>query len=464
MGPLHVHPTNSRYFADPSGKPVFLTGSHTWANLQDITYAERPSPPTFDFAAYLAFLKVHNHNCFRLWAWESAFNPTPAQTATRFDPMPYQRPGPGTALDGRPKFDVTRFNPAYFDRLRARVMAARDSGIYVIVMLFQGFSIEGKGNHGGDPWQGHPLHPRNNVNGLDGGGAEAHTLSNPAITRCQEAYVRQVIDTVNDLDNVLYEITNEDTGGAANDAWQYHMIRFIQEYEASKPHRHPVGMTRQFPEGDDDALLRSPADWISPGAKLLTADGRKVILNDTDHCYFWIGLKADGLDAQRAWVWQNFTRGSQCLFMDPYLDPSHDPGRNDPSGGRPDSYWDTLRWAMGRTRACAERMDLASAVPHDDLASTTFCLANPGHEYLVYLPEGGEVTVDLSASPGPYKVEWMHPVEGKIIRSGSTDGGARQVFKAPFSGDAVLYLVTRVVKFRRVEIGLSTPGRAAGGR
>jgi hypothetical protein len=166
-----------------------------------------------------------------------------------------------------------------------------------------------------------------------------------------------------------------------------------------------------------------------------------VILNDTDHSYFWTGLKADGLAAQRAWVWKNFTRGSQCLFMDPYLDPSHDPGRNDPAGGKPDPYWDTIRQAMGHTRACAERMDLAAMTPHDDLASTTFCLANPGQEYLVYLPEGGEVTVDLSAAPGPFEIEWMHPTEATVTRSGQAAGGTKQVFTAPFSGDAVLYLL-----------------------
>src|SRR6266571_3209552 len=83
-GPLRVHPANPRYFTDGSGKAIFLTGSHTWGNLQDYTYAERPSPPPFDFGAYLAFLKAHHHNCFRLWAWESAFNPSPAQTTTRY--------------------------------------------------------------------------------------------------------------------------------------------------------------------------------------------------------------------------------------------------------------------------------------------------------------------------------------------------------------------------------------------
>jgi hypothetical protein len=444
IGPLRAHPRNPRYFTDGSGKVIFLTGSHTWNNLQDLTYATMPSPPTLDFPAYLAFLKQHNHNFFRLWAWESGYNPGVRQGAVSYDPMPYERPGPGTALDGKPRFDLTRFHQAYFDRMRARVLAARDQGIYVSVMLFQGFSIEGKGNVVGDPWQGHPLRPQNNIVGMDGGnGIQTHSLADPAITAHQEAYVRKVIDTVHDLDNVLYEITNEDTASDANTAWQTHFIRFIQSYEAEKGTQHPVGMTFQWPEGTDATLLDSPAAWISPAAKLLPADGRKVILNDTDHSYFWIGLKEDGVAAQRAWVWENFMRGSQCLFMDPYLDPSHDEGRNHPDGGRPDPYWDSLREAMGHTRAYAERIDLAAMVPHDALASSSFCLADPGEAYLVYLPEGGEVTVDLSASAGPFLVEWMHPTEGTLTAGEVTPGGDKRLFQAPLSGDAVLYIHTK---------------------
>jgi hypothetical protein len=440
-GPLRVSTVNPRYFADGSGKIIFLTGSHTWGNLQDYTYDKLPSPPALDFDAYLAFLQQHHHNFFRLWVWESPFNPKAEQGTIRYDPMPYQRPGPGLALDGKSRFDLTAFNQAYFDRLRGRVVAARDRGIYASVMLFNGFSIEGKGNVGGDPWQGHPFHPTNNVNGIDAGSGKAiHTLSNPAITACQEAYVRKVIDTVNDLDNVLYEISNEDSGGADDTTWQVHMIQFIKSYEAGRPKQHPVGMTQQYPQGSEAALLASPADWISPGTKLWTADGRKVVLNDTDHSYFWIGLKQDGVAAQRAWVWENFTRGNQCLFMDPYLDPSHDPGRNDPAGGRPDPYWDTLRDALGRTRACAERMNLAAAVPHSELASTGFCLADPGREYLVYLPQGGEVTVDLSAASGSLRTEWLHPTEGTNVRAEPVAGGGQRTLRPLWPGDAVLYL------------------------
>jgi hypothetical protein len=393
-----------------------------------------------DFAAYLAFLEQHHHNFFRLWVWEAAMNPGAKQGTIFYDPMPYQRPGPGTALDGKPQFDLTRFNPAYFERLRARVQAARDHGIYAAVMLFNGFSIEGKGNVGGNPWQGHPFNSKNNVNGIDGAsGTATHTLANPAITALQEAYVRQVIDTVNDLDNVLYEISNEDTASPADTEWQFHLIRFIKRYEAAQPRQHPVGMTATWP-GTDDLLFQSPADWVSPAAKLPAGKGRKVILNDTDHSYFWIGLKQDGPAAQRAWVWENFTRGNQCLFMDPYLDPSHDPGRNAPVNGKPDPYWDSLRQAMGQARRSAERMNLAAVAPHDELASTRFCLADPGTEYLVYLPQGGEVTVDLSAAPPRMKAEWLRPIDGTVHRAEAVPGGSQQLLKAPFSGEAVLYL------------------------
>ena len=43
-------------------------------------------------------------------------------------------------------------------------------------------------------------------------------MQNGAITALQEAYVRKVVDTVNDLDNVLYEISNESSRQLAGSA------------------------------------------------------------------------------------------------------------------------------------------------------------------------------------------------------------------------------------------------------
>src|SRR5919108_2704942 len=57
-GPLRVHPSNPRYFTDGSGKAIYLTGSHTWNNLQDISGLQLPG----DFSGYLDWLQSYNHN------------------------------------------------------------------------------------------------------------------------------------------------------------------------------------------------------------------------------------------------------------------------------------------------------------------------------------------------------------------------------------------------------------------
>jgi hypothetical protein len=352
------------------------------------------------------------------------------------------------ATDGKPKFDFDQFNQAYFDRIRSRVIAARNRGIYVSIMLFQGYALQ-YSRTGSD---GFPFDGRNNINGVDAGtGHAAHTLQIPAVTSRQVEYVKKVIDAVNDLDNVLYEISNE--CGSYATAWQYYMIDLIHSYEAGKPKQHPVGMTFQYSGGSNAELFSSPADWISPNeadgyqADPPPADGRKVLINDTDHSYYWVALKNNGTAAQQRWVWENFTRGNQVLFMDPYLTKYY-PGRNNPSGNNPlepnfglepDPYWDIIRDALGRTRTYARKMDLARMIPQVSLSSTTYCLANVGMEYLVYQPSSNTFfTVTLPK--GTYRVEWYNPTTGVASAAGTVNGGGNIRFAAPFSGDAVLYL------------------------
>ena len=49
---------NRRYFTDESGRAIYLTGAHTWANLQD---GDRSEPlDRFDFERYLTFLQNHS--------------------------------------------------------------------------------------------------------------------------------------------------------------------------------------------------------------------------------------------------------------------------------------------------------------------------------------------------------------------------------------------------------------------
>ena len=106
---------------------------------------------------------------------------------------------------------------------------------------------------------------------------------------------------------------------------------------------------------------------------------------------------------------------------------------------------------MGHTRTYANKMNLAAMTPQGGLSTTGYCLAATGHEYLVYLPDGGEVTVDLTATQGALAVEWMHPVEGTITLGEPTVGGSKQQFKAPFVYFLRLWqLVTAVIKVQSI--------------
>ncbi|MCC7336136.1 MAG: hypothetical protein IT422_13635 [Pirellulaceae bacterium] len=450
QGPLRVHPINGRYFTDDSGRVIYLAGSQTGgSDMQEDAWPGWQAPGVrvpSDFPRCLEILSQHNHNLFRMWTVESSRcdKGTPGILAT---PLAYLRTGPGNALDGQPKFDLDQFNPAFFDRLHARVSAAQERGIYVIFMLFEGFSsVHPVGynmlNPGANPWFGHPFNQQNNVNGVngdlndDGWGLEFHTLAVPAVTALQKAYVKKVIDTLNDLDNVIYEIANESI--AESQDWQYELIDFIKGYEATKPKQHPVLMSMSWPNQRNSVLFASSADAVAPGkmegedyeSDPPAAQGQRVVIADFDH------INYETRDPKV--VWKNFLRGNNPVIYDFYLVPfDWYTGKVVPDDG---SY-EPLRGAVGHTRTYANKMDLAAMTPQGGLSTTGYCLASTGHEYLVYLPDGGEVTVDLTATQGALAVEWMHPVEGTITVGEPTVGGGKQQFKAPFTGDAVLYIV-----------------------
>lgn len=437
-GPLRVSAENSRYFADPAGKIVYLTGLHTWSNLQD--QGAMDPPPKFDYTRYLEVLRRYNHNFIRMWAWEQARwapwsdgkDGNPKDWI--IEPNPYSRPGPGQALDGKPKFDLEKFNEAYFARLRERVRKARDEGIYVSIMLFQGWS-SAKGWLGGKPWEGHPYHPGNNIQRFNGNpqGNGGPGLDSGSVRDYQAKYIRKVIDTVNDLDNVLYEVTNE--GGYKD--WDWWVVKTVQDYEKQKPKQHPVGLTAHGSESNDE-MLASGADWFSPGSKdwpdLKTdprvSDGKKPSLVDTDHVW--------GVGGSPQWVWKTFMRGHNVIFMDPYDDPQWKPilARE----GVAVADLEGTRRAMGQTRAFSVRMNLARAHPATDVASSGYCLANPGVEYLVYQPKAGE-SFSVKLPEGTFRYEWMDLAKGTSAESGEMKStGATISFRAPFAGEAVLFL------------------------
>ena len=178
---------------------------------------------------------------------------------------------------------------------------------------------------------GASLQGRNNVNGIDcdtnrdDKGLECFTLENRAVTRLQEAYVRKVIDTVNDLGQRAVRDLEREPLGLARVAAPF-PPRTCGEYQRGKPKQHPVGLGSNGGGSRDDTgrLFASDADWISPNglghpykSSPPAAMGRAVIIIDTDHLW--------GLGGDRSWVWKSFLRGLNPIFMDPYKEQMQRP-------------------------------------------------------------------------------------------------------------------------------------------
>ena len=215
-------------------------------------------------------------------------------------------------------------------------------------MLFEGWGLHL--SPAPDHVEGHPFHASNNVNGIGIRSIVDYQVLplDPRVPTLQEAYIRQVVDTVHDLPNVLWEVANESSGGGLVDRafaetlglgdipdwgdstkWQYWVIDVIKRHQEENGYDgHPTGMTVQFPVSDqtrvNDPLLANRADWISPGydddvfaagghpmapdspqshwlEDPPAADGRKVVITDTDH---HAPGRGDAL-----WAWKSFARG-----------------------------------------------------------------------------------------------------------------------------------------------------------
>jgi hypothetical protein len=470
---------------------IYLTGSHIWNNFHDgmgpgTECADTPEP--FDYEAYLRFLKEHDHNFIRLWRWEQ-FKSQAAGGAFHLcmSPQPWPRTGPGSATDGKPKFDLSRLDQSYFDRLRERVIAAGKQGIYVAVMLFDGWALHLSPSP--DNVEGHPFFAANNINGIGITSIVDYQVLplDPRVQTLQEAYIRKVVDTVHDLPNVLYEVANESSGGGAVDRgmaealglgpgdppewgdstqWQYRIINFLKRYEQEKGYdTHPIGMTMHFPVADqtrvNDPLFDGPADWISPGYdddifahgghpmapdsppsrwydNPPPADGRKVVITDTDH---YAPGKGDAL-----WAWKSFLRGHHPILMDfGIIDGVVPPDPSTASPGAPPyDAFEPARYAMGDTLRYARRMNLLEMTPRGDLTSTGYALANQGQEYLALEPEGTTEGFSLELDPGTYSVEWYSVNSRETKKSGkiTLESRAPSRFTAPFdhAGPAILYL------------------------
>lgn len=434
-----VSGTNGRYFENGYGIPVVLAGFHTWYNIQD--GGPDDPPAAFDWDEYLQALISYGCNFTKLWAsletaqlwgdpFSSGFNPQ------YFSPNRYNRTGPGNAADGKLKFNLNQINQDFLDRLYERVADCAQAGIYVAVQLFQGWQIEDKG--GSDqPFDYHPYNSSNNINSIDGDqnndgdGTETHRSGSAnVVLSYQEDLVTEIVGLLNGFDNVIWEISNEDTGHADNNTWQEYFVDFITTLEAGLAKQHPIGRTVCWPSGSNADLDASDSSWVSYSHRDVV-DGTKVSMSDTDHI--------EGIASDHEWVWVSLCNGHGGLwYMDEWDGSLYGTDR------RSSSTYQTIRDNLGYALELINLIsDLALMTPQPGLCSTNLCLARDhatAAEYVCFQDGSGSFTLNLSNASGTLSIRWLRCSDGSVNTGSSVNGGAVRTLNPPWSGAVVAYV------------------------
>ena len=432
-GPLHILASNPRYFTDGTGKAIYLRGAYSGYEFQHNVFPVNGKGNNVNFANYISYLKQNHMNFIRLWHEESTRG---AGNTLLAYPMAYARSNTCCAGDGGKKFNLDEWDPQFFNLLKSDIEQAQAQGIYVTIMLFNGWNVEERNKGAGQPLIGHPYAKNNNINGVngdpnnDGNGVEMELSTSGMVFERQKAYVRKVIDTVNNYDNVLYEIANEPATNSG--AWQNALIDYIHSYEKTMPKQHPVGY-----------LFNGNGDYFSPvtsgGAYVFDPpvnNGKNVVISDTDHLSPRFYATPGGETLVRTFSWESFTRGNNLNGLMADLSS----GTLSGGGYAPQSQWAALGQAIGRVGQVVERLNMASMVPRPELCSSKYCIASDT-EFVSYLPSGGKTTVTLSGITGAIVVEWYNPRSGSFMKGNDIAGGGTVNLQSPdTSGDWVLYL------------------------
>jgi hypothetical protein len=138
-----------------------------------------------------------------------------------FYELPWARSGKGTAWDGLSKYDLERFNPWYFDRLRQFAELADRKGLVLLEHMYFQHNILEAGAHWADfPWRpanclqatGFPEPPPYENRKRIDMSTEFYDVSHPVRRELHRAYIRQCLSVLSQSSNVIFTIGEEFTG------------------------------------------------------------------------------------------------------------------------------------------------------------------------------------------------------------------------------------------------------------
>lgn len=400
-----LHPENPRYFMFRNRPCILVTsGEHYGALINN----------AFDYDKYLETLhkdKLNNTRVFMGAYFEScnAFNIVDNTLA----PLPenYLSPWMRSEHD-KNKFDLTKWNPAYFKRLRRLLQKASKLNIIVELTLFCPMYDDSQ-------WNISPMNIRNNVNNVGNvHRTKVYALDGEeALLQVQETFVRKIVSEVRGFDNLYFEICNEPYCGGITQEWQKRITDVIVDAERKHAKQHLISVN----VANGTAIVKDPhPKWSIFNFHYCTPP---VAVSQNAHLNKPIGMNETGFRGiydeyyrREAWA---FMLSGGALYNN--LDYSFTVGKEDgtnivakptPGGGSP-----TLRKQIGAMKRFIESFDFIRMSPVKDVFSilrsstegaTPYIMLEQGKQYALYLPKVFK-QVELDIPAGTYQARILDP-------------------------------------------------------
>ncbi len=416
--PISLHPKNPKCFLF-EGKPTVLitSGEHYGAVLNQ----------EFNYVKYLDTLRADRLNLTRTFTGNYIEVPGNFNiTSNMLAPRPGKFIAPWPQRDG--KFDLTRWDDAYFVRLKDFLTQAAKRGIVVELVLFCPFYEDSM-------WSVSPMNAKNNVNGI---GAvdrkDVLALKDARLTEMQDAMVRKIVSELRDFDNLYYEICNEPYFAGVTLEWQEHISKVITETEASFKKKHLIAQNW----ANGSKIIDRPNPLVDLFNFHYSRPPLSVAMNA--HYKFAIGNNETGFDGNadstyRIQGWDFMIAGG-ALYNN--LDYSFIVGREDgtfelpaatPGGGSV-----TLRKQLGHLRKFFDEIPFVQMQPDTEVlvrepnGPSVRALSEPGKLYAIYMHHGRLVkdgkpkyqtdaaresrTIGLQLPAGSYTAIWRDTKTG----------------------------------------------------
>jgi hypothetical protein len=475
--PLRLHPDNPRWFHWRGRARALVTSAEHYGAVVNLD---------FDFHRYLETLQREGMNYTRVFTGayiepQGAFGisrNTLAPASGRFL-APWARSRRGGYAGGGNRFDLEKFSPAYFARLKAFIAEAARRDIVVELTLFSAI-------YGEAQWAVNPFNPANNVQGfavpdwrslntLPASGPGARLGATP-VGVYQENLVRWLVRELNGCDNLFFEIANEPwaTRNAMGDfinpylmdkhafpnaveitapasvAWQRAIASVIRDEESRLPHRHLVAQNvANFRLALTAADLVPEADVVHFHYALPEAvDWNRGLPRAIGDDETGFAGAADATYRRQAW---EFLLGGGAVFnnLDYSFSVGHedgtDRGNEAPGGGGPALRRQLKVLGDFLHGFALERLNPDPVFVRHAPGVVARVLSDPGAAYAVYLHGRGPAVLDVDLPAGRWLAEWIAVETGSVKKKARLAGtGAEPVrLPSPAFAEEIALKITR---------------------